>query len=68
MPPFGRVLSNMYSAEVAAEVPLLFGGSVNRQNFRSYAEIAHVDGLFVGRAAWDPKSFIELIEISRQFL
>jgi triosephosphate isomerase len=61
-------LSNMYSAEVAAEVPLLYGGSVNRQNFRSYAEIAHVDGLFVGRAAWDPRSFLELIEMSRGFV
>ena len=63
-----EVLSSMYSAEVAAEVPLLFGGSVNHKNFRSYAEIVDVDGLFVGRAAWDPKPFLELIEISRQFL
>jgi len=63
-----EVLSKMYSAEVAAEVPLLFGGSVNQTNFRSYAEIVDVDGLFVGRAAWEPKSFVELIEISRQFL
>ena len=63
-----EVLSNMYSAEIGAEVPLLYGGSVNHQNFRSYAEIVDVDGLFVGRAAWDPKSFVELIEISRQFL
>ena len=60
-----EVLTSMYSAKIAAEVPLLFGGSVNHQNFRSYAEIVNVDGLFVGRAAWDPESFIELIKISR---
>ena len=63
-----RVLSSLHSAEIAADVPLLYGGSVNQQNFRSYAEIADVDGLFVGRAAWEPKSFIELIETSRQFI
>jgi L-erythrulose 1-phosphate isomerase len=62
-----EVLTNMYSTEIAAEVPLLFGGSVNHKNFRSYAEIVDVDGLFVGRAAWDPKSFMELIEISANF-
>ncbi|MGB9275253.1 MAG: triose-phosphate isomerase [Terrimicrobiaceae bacterium] len=63
-----RVLSSLHSAEIAADVPLLYGGSVNQQNFRSYAEIADVDGLFVGRAAWEPKSFTELIETSRQFI
>jgi triosephosphate isomerase len=63
-----EALSNMYSAAIAAEVPLLYGGSVNRQNFRSYAEIAEVDGLFVGRAAWNPKSFLELIAMSRAFV
>ena len=63
-----EALSNMYSVEIAAKVPLLYGGSVNRQNFRSYAEIAHVDGLFVGRAAWKPKSFLELIEMSYEFV
>jgi L-erythrulose 1-phosphate isomerase len=63
-----EVLGNLYPADIAAEVPLLYGGSVNRQNFRSYAEIAQVDGLFVGRAAWDPQSFIKLIELSGQFV
>jgi L-erythrulose 1-phosphate isomerase len=63
-----EALSKMYSAESAAQVPLLYGGSVNRQNFCSYAEIAQVDGLFVGRAAWNPQSFLELIEMSRAFV
>ena len=57
-----EVLSSMYSAEIAAEMPLLYGGSVYHQNFRSYAEIVGVNGLFVDRAALGPKSFRELIE------
>ena len=63
-----RVLSSLHSAEIAADVPLLYGGSVNQQNFAPMQKIADVDGLFVGRAAWEPKSFMELIETSRQFI
>ena len=55
-----KVLEDMYSPEVAANIPLLYGGSVNLDNFASYAEVEDVDGLFVGRAAWDPKSFMRL--------
>jgi triosephosphate isomerase len=62
------ILGGLYSPETAAGVPLLYGGSVNHENFHSYAKIADVDGLFVGRAAWEPKSFIQLIETSGQFI
>ena len=63
-----NVLGRLYSPETATGVPLLYGGSVNHENFHSYAKIAEVDGLFVGRAAWEPKSFIQLIETSGQFI
>jgi L-erythrulose 1-phosphate isomerase len=63
-----NVLGRLYSPETATDVPLLYGGSVNHENFHSYAKIADVDGLFVGRAAWEPKSFIQLIETSGQFI
>ena len=61
-------LGNLYSTQAAGNVPLLYGGSVNDQNFSSYAEIEDVDGLFVGRAAWGAKSFLNLIELSHNFL
>ena len=62
-----KVLEDMYSPEVAANIPLLYGGSVNSDNFASYAGVDDVDGLFVGRAAWEPKSFMQLFEMSHQF-
>jgi len=62
-----KILEDMYSPEVAANIPLLYGGSVNFDNFASYAEVEDVDGLFVGRAAWEPKSFMQLFEMSHQF-
>jgi triosephosphate isomerase len=62
-----QVLKEMYSPEIAADIPLLYGGSVNSDNFRSYAQVEDVDGLFVGRAAWEIRSFMQLLEMSRQF-
>ena len=62
-----KILGDMYSPELAANIPLLYGGSVNSDNFASYAEVENVDGLFVGRAAWEPKSFMRLFEMSQQF-
>jgi L-erythrulose 1-phosphate isomerase len=62
-----QVLKEMYSPEIAADIPLLYGGSVNSDNFRSYAQAKDVDGLFVGRAAWEASSFMQLLEMSREF-
>lgn len=39
------------------DVPLLYGGSVNIDNARDYARLANVDGLFIGRSAWEPELF-----------
>ena len=62
-----QLLEEMYSPESAADIPLLYGGSVNSNNFRSYAQARDVNGLFVGRAAWEPRSFLRLLEMSREF-
>ncbi|PKM59341.1 MAG: triose-phosphate isomerase, partial [Firmicutes bacterium HGW-Firmicutes-4] len=37
--------------------PLLFGGSVNINNASDYARLDNVDGLFIGRSAWEPDLF-----------
>lgn len=43
--------------EAGAALPLLYGGSVNTDNFESYLDCSDVNGLFIGRAAWDIDSF-----------
>lgn len=43
------------------EIPVLFGGSVNRENASELIAADCVDGLFVGRAAWDAEGFNILI-------
>lgn len=43
------------------KVPLLYGGSVNADNAGALAGQPEVDGLFIGRAAWQAEGFADLI-------
>jgi triosephosphate isomerase len=45
------------SRHAAAEVPILYGGSVNRENARSLLDAPGVDGLLVGGASLEPSSW-----------
>jgi triosephosphate isomerase len=45
------------SAAQAAEMPILYGGSVNRDNARSLLQAPEVDGLLVGGASLDAGSW-----------
>ena len=40
---------------------VLYGGSVNPQNCVALARQSHIDGLFIGRSAWEVKSYIGII-------
>jgi triosephosphate isomerase len=41
-------------------VPVLYGGSVNPANAAALAAEPDIDGLFVGRAAWQPEGLLDL--------
>ena len=45
------------SVEIAGGIPILYGGSVNRENARSLLEARGVDGLLVGGASLDASSW-----------
>lgn len=45
----------------ALQIPVLYGGSVNSQNAGELIAEPSIDGLYIGRAAWDPKDFNVLI-------
>lgn len=47
--------------ETAENVPVLYGGSVNLDNAVSYAQLPAVDGLFIGRSAWEADKFNKLL-------
>lgn len=42
-------------------IPVLYGGSVNPTNANDLIVQKYIDGLFVGRAAWDADKFNTLI-------
>ena len=45
-----------------ANVPLLYGGSVNVANITDIAGIKSCDGVLVGTASWDANNFLNLIK------
>ncbi|GJM36832.1 MAG: triosephosphate isomerase [Acidimicrobiales bacterium] len=47
-----------------AEPPVLYGGSVNPANAVELLAQPHIDGLFVGRAAWAPSDYLEILELA----
>ena len=44
-------------------IPILYGGSVDPQNCVELARCRDVDGLFIGRSAWDLKQFEQIINL-----
>jgi len=46
-----------------ANVPLLYGGSVNAANIADIACIKSCDGVLVGTASWDANNFLNLIRV-----
>lgn len=47
--------------EDGLQIPVLYGGSVNAQNADELIVQPSIDGLYVGRAAWEPREFNTLI-------
>lgn len=56
-----RTLAELCGEEAAARIPLLYGGSVNSENAVPLSLQPNIDGLFIGRSAWNAESFNEII-------
>lgn len=48
--------------DVGTHIPILFGGSVNKENILAYIDITDVNGLFIGRSAWEMDSFKDILQ------
>ncbi len=42
-------------------VPCLYGGSVNPDNCEELIQCPHVDGLFIGRSAWNVAGYLDIL-------
>ena len=58
-------LENACGVAAAARVPILYGGSVKPANAAELLEADDVDGVLVGGASLDPKSFVEIATACR---
>ncbi len=48
-------------AETGREIDILYGGSVNPQNCVALAVQDGIDGLFIGRSAWEATGYLEIL-------
>lgn len=60
-------------AEVAKDllgvsIPCLYGGSVNAGNCQELIQCDHIDGLFIGRSAWDAMDYLNILKLCGQCL
>ncbi len=49
--------------EAGEAIPIVYGGSVNLENAPELAVAPHIDGLFVGRTAWNVDGYLELARL-----
>lgn len=62
------VLAEIFGEQSAARIPVLYGGSVNRENAPQFVRQKPVDGIFIGRASWQADSFIAIISTIETYL
>lgn len=54
-------LRRLYGPDVAGRTRIIYGGSVTPTNGPDLVALDDVDGLFVGRAAWQPEGFAQIV-------
>jgi L-erythrulose 1-phosphate isomerase len=55
-------IAALVTSLTGTQVPIIYGGSVNPQNCVELAIQSHIDGLFIGRSAWNAKGYIGIVE------
>lgn len=57
-----KTLSELYNRELAEEIPILYGGSVNSKIAKDYIKEAEMNGLLIGGASLDGTEFVKIIK------
>ncbi|HRX35450.1 MAG TPA: triose-phosphate isomerase [Aestuariivirga sp.] len=57
-----KKLKHLTAGLAGEPLPILYGGSVNPQNCCDLAKRSDIDGLFIGRSAWNAAGYIGIIE------
>lgn len=56
-----KTLVELFGKEKGNEIPILYGGSVNPENASELIQMPEIDGLFIGRSAWQADNFNKII-------
>lgn len=56
-----NVLIELFGEETGTNIPVLYGGSVNMDNAHLLMTDPNINGLFVGRSAWDADNFNKML-------
>lgn len=62
-----NALITRYGNPEAQSVVLLYGGSVNQSNAAELIRQPSIDGLFVGRSAWEAEGYRALLSIAQSY-
>jgi triosephosphate isomerase len=57
-----RLIAELYGGEVAQEMRILYGGSVNRANIAEFISQPEIDGALVGGASLNADEFVSIVE------
>ena len=55
------LIAEWAKASLGVAVPVLYGGSVNPGNCEELIAKPHIDGLFIGRSAWDVAGYLDIL-------
>ncbi|MFO1074712.1 MAG: triose-phosphate isomerase [Geminicoccaceae bacterium] len=58
------LIKRVAAAILPAAPPVLYGGSVNPGNAAELVAQPHVDGLFIGRSAWQPEGYLDILRLA----
>lgn len=61
-----QALCAMFGVETGQRIPLLYGGSVNHLNAVELLRQGEINGLFIGRSAWDADGYCNIIQRVKQ--
>ena len=63
-----QTLARIYGEPAAAQVRILYGGSVNQANLPALLAKPDIDGVLIGRASLDPAVFLQMVHVASQMM
>ena len=61
-----ELLAQLFSAEIAQKIRILYGGSVKLENFEGFLQQPNIDGVLVGGASLDPEAFAQMAKLAER--